>query len=311
MVVLNYYDVLGVAPNASLEEIKSAYRKLARKYHPDLNNGDEKSCLKFKEITAAYETLSNAAKRREYDVFSRPKTTYKNTSSRTYSNFKTTKKEDTFGQIFENIVSTFKKENKDIQTEITISAREAVSGCVKKINILHTNVCPNCHGRIFMNGLTCPTCNGTGKQTVHKILNVRIPKGVKNGKKIKIANEGNRGYNSCGDLYIIVNVKEDEYFKFDGLNIEAEVAITPFEAVLGAFIEIETLFGTVSMKIPKNTSSMQKLKLKGLGIEENGKKGDMIVTVRVETPKNISEEELMLYKKLQAINNVDIRRKQS
>ncbi|MBQ9688973.1 DnaJ domain-containing protein, partial [bacterium] len=289
--------------NASLDEIKSAYRKLARKYHPDLNNNDEKSCLKFKEVTAAYDVLSNASKRRSYDAVRRPFNEYKYTTSANNSTtYKQTTKETK--NIFDNIVSSFKK-GRDVQTEITITQSEAINGCVKKINVLHTQTCPNCGGKIFLNGLTCPTCSGTGKQSIHKIIKVRIPKGAQNGKKIKIANEGNRGYNggANGDLYILVNVEKDKRFTINGLNVESEVAITPVDAVLGGFVEIETLsYGTISMRVPAGTSSSQKLKLKGLGLEENGVRGDMIVSIKIEIPKTLSQEELTLYKKLKALN---------
>lgn len=312
MITINYYDVLGVSENATAEEIKSAYRKLARKYHPDLNHGDEKCALKFKEITSAYELLSDVSKRREYDLLRRPfqqKFEYKYTSSanktttRPSSNFRQTTT-STKTNIFENIVSSFKR-GQDIQTEITITQAEAINGCIKKINVLHTHTCPNCQGRVFLNGSTCPTCSGTGKQSIHQIIRVRIPKGVQDGKKIKIANEGNKSYNggANGDLYVLVRIEKDERFTINGLNVESEVAITPFDAVLGSFVEIETLSaGTVSMKIPAGTSSSQKLKLRGLGLEKDGVKGDMIVSIKIEAPKNLSNDEILLYKKLRDLS---------
>lgn len=309
MITINYYEVLGISEDATADEIKCAYRKLARKYHPDLNHGDEKCALKFKEITAAYELLSDVSKRRDYDLLRRPfkqNYEYRYTTSanktRPSANYKqTTSNKNNF---FENIVYSFKK-GQDIQTEITITQSEAINGCLKKINVLHTHTCPNCQGRVFLNGSTCPTCGGTGKQSIHKIIRVRIPKGVQDGKKIKIANEGNRSYNggANGDLYVLVKVEKDERFTINGLNVESEVAITPFDAVLGSFVEIETLSsGTVSMKIPAGTSSSQKLKLKGLGLEKDGVKGDMIVSIKIETPKNLSSDEIMLYKKLRDLS---------
>ena len=317
MVTINYYDILGVSEEASLDEIKSAYRKLARKYHPDLNNGDEKSCLKFKEVTSAYEILSNASKRRDYDMLRRPYSRYEykyttsanKTEKPKSNNFKQTT--NTKRNIFDDIVYSFKK-GQDIQTEITITQAEAINGCVKKINILHTHTCPNCNGKVFLNGLTCPTCNGTGEQSIHKIIKVRIPKGAKDGKKIKIANEGNRSYNggANGDLYILVKVEKDERFTVNGLDVESEVSVTPYDAILGGFVEIETISGeTVSMKIPSGASSSQKLKLKGLGLEEDGVKGNMIVTLKIEIPKNPSIEEIMLYKKIRALHSKDEYRK--
>lgn len=310
MVTMNYYDVLGVDENASIDEIKSAYRKLARKYHPDLNNGSEECSMKFKEVTSAYETLSNPSKKRNYDLLRNPypKYEYRYTTSANQQKPETKKpdfKKTSKRNFFDDIVSSFKK-GQDIQTELTITQAEAINGCVKKINILHTHTCPNCNGRVFLNGLTCPTCKGTGEQTIHKIIKVRIPKGVQNGKKIKIANEGNRSYNggANGDLYILVNVEQDKRFKINGLDVESEVSITPADAVLGAFVEVETIAsGTVSMKIPAGVTSSQKLKLRGLGLEENGVKGNMIVTVKIEAPKNLSQEELALYKKLKSLQN--------
>jgi DnaJ-class molecular chaperone len=254
--------------------------------------------------------LSNDAKRKLYDAKRRtyPKYEYKYTTSANKTsqagNFKkTTPKRN----IFENIVSSFKK-GQDIQTEITITQSEAINGCVKKLNILHTHTCPNCNGRVFLNGSICPTCNGTGEQSIHKIIKVRIPKGVQNGKKIKIANEGNKSYNGGenGDLYIVVNVEADKRFTINGLDVESEVSITPFDAVLGAFVEVETISsGTVSMRIPAGTSSSQKLKLRGLGLEENGVRGNMIVSIKIEAPKAPTQEELVLYKKLRALHSHD------
>lgn len=335
----NLYDILEISPSTSSVAIKSAYRKLARKYHPDLNRGDEVCVKKFKEISEAYEILSDVEKKKHYDIL---RGLYQETSSAKYSEaqkaYKEEKakskkeKEDIFANIFSDILDGFKKttsstkhesyktkqsqpeRGSDVYTEITISMLESIQGTTRTVNILHTQICPNCQGRPFLNGAKCPICNGLGEQSFHKKLTVKIPANVKHGSKIRIANEGNKGYNGGrnGDLYLNIKIEGDSRFSYDGNNILFSVPITPFEAVLGANIELVAPKGDkISMKITPNTHSGQKFRLSGQGLqiegEKNGKKGDMIVTVNIETPKAPSDEEIKLYEKLRDITKTDIR----
>lgn len=332
----NLYEILEVSSTASAATIKSAYRKLARKYHPDLNGGDTNCIKKFKEITNAYEILSDEEKKKNYDLL---RGFYKETSQAKYNEasraYKETEEEkqkennDVFSNVFNDILEGFKKttssaerqpfkgkqarpeRGSDVNTDVVISISEALHGTAKTLNILHTEVCPNCEGRTFINGAKCPLCNGLGEQTIHKKLNVKIPASVKHGSKIRIANEGNRGYNGGknGDLYLIIKIDNDSTFKYDGLNVLSTIPITPFEAVLGASIEIPTPKGKISMKITPNTHSGQKFRLSGQGIERDSLVGDMIVTVNIEVPQKPSEKEIELYKKLRDITNTDIREK--
>lgn len=331
----NLYEILEVPSTASSAAIKSAYRKLARKYHPDLNGGDKSCIQRFKEITNAYEILSDEEKKKNYDIL---RGFYKETSQAKYNEaekaykdtYKETKREennDGFASVFNDILEGFKKttssgekqafkgkqarpeRGSDVNTDVSISMSEALHGTTKTLNILHTEVCPNCEGRTFINGTKCPLCNGLGEQTIHKKLNVKIPASVKHGSKIRIANEGNRGYNGGknGDLYLVIKIENDSNFKYEGLNVLCTIPITPFEAVLGASIEIPTPKGEVSMKITPNTHSGQKFRLSGQGIERDGLVGDMIVTVNIEVPQNPSEKEIELYEKLRDITKTDIR----
>lgn len=329
----NLYEILEVSSDASVLTIKAAYRKLVRKYHPDLNRGNDFCVKKFMEISEAYEILSNSEMKKNYDIlrgFYKEKSQVKyNEAEKAYketTNEKKQNSEDGFSTILNDILEGFRKttssskdkfKNKqtrpekgsDVFVDVAISIEEAAQGTTRTLNVLHTQACPNCKGKPFINGKKCPYCNGLGEQSVHKKLNVKIPPNVKHGSKIRISDEGNKGHNGGknGDLYLNINIKNKSKFKFDGLNVLCTVPITPFEAVLGALIEIPTISGKITMKVLPNTQSGQKLRLAGQGVERNGKKGDMIVTVNIEVPQNPSQEELELYKKLRDISKDNTR----
>lgn len=338
----NLYEILEVSSSASNSAIKSAYRKLVRKYHPDLNGGDEFCAKKFKEITEAYEILSDTDKKKNYDILrgfyrettSQTKFNEANKAYKNYSENHKNEKQNTyhegFSNIFNDILEGFKKttsssehrnyktkqiqpeQGSNINVDVSVTMLEAIQGTSRTVNILHTEVCSNCQGRTFLNGRKCPICKGSGEQSIHKKLNVKIPANVKHGSKIRIANEGNRGFNGGrnGDLYLNIKIENNPDFKYDGPNILCTIPITPFEAVLGATIDITTPTGKVKMKITPNTNSGQKFRLAGQGLEQKGKlnkKGDIIVTVNIEIPKNLSEDEIELYKKLKDISKINIR----
>lgn len=345
------YAILEVSPDSDETKIKAAYRKQARKWHPDVNDNSQESIVRFKEITEAYEVLTDAQKRSQYDILkgihSRRETVYstqtqakkayeksKNTeTASTKTEQSTVKKEEenkgSFSQVFESFLdgiftnaaepkNTTKKAKKpkpengrDINLNVNIKMAEAITGTHRTVNVLHSERCPKCEGRRFINGAKCPLCKGTGEVSLHKKLNVKIPAGIKKGAKIRVANEGNKGYNGGknGDLYLFINIEENKFFKYEGNNVVCEIPITPFEAVLGANIDVPTLCGSVSMKIPANTSTGQKFRLSGQGIEDKKtkKKGDQIVTVKIEVPKELSNEEIKLYEQLKSLSKSKIR----
>lgn len=337
------YKILNVKFDASEDEIKSAYRKLVRVYHPDVSKNPDNSS-KFKEIQEAYEILINEESRKKYDIlrgFYREKikkefeSEQKTASKNKYDSFVKEARKKTakatinepfaksINEALDNLFYGKKLNNKsvkqepptdgdDINVELTISCFEAINGTNKKVNILHTEPCTNCSGRKFINGAICPKCSGTGESSLHKKINVRIPAGVKTGSKVKIAKEGNRGLNGGkdGDLYLNITVKNNAYFSFDKLDILCTLPITPFEAVLGADILIPLSDGNITVKIPPNTSSGQKLRISGQGLENKTKtkRGDIIITVQIKLPQNLSEEEKELYQKLKSLSKSDIRK---
>ncbi len=334
---MNFYEILGVTPDSELAEIKSAYRKLARKYHPDVNPDGAK---RFKEISRAYDTLSDDKKRKQYDTLNgffksektktsskkaeeeyRQKTSADERIKKHTRNETNSIKDDkkNFSDIFSSIFETSRgvkdekklqpKNGEDINTDITISLKEAVNGTTRTVNVVHTELCPRCKGRKFINGAKCNVCNGAGDYSQHKRINVKIPPNVKNGAKLRLKGEGSEGQfgGKNGDLYLHINVTGLSKIKYDDLNILYNVPITPYEAVLGGEITIPTFDGHVKLKLPERTSSGQKFRIAGQGLKKKGKSGDMIVTVTIEIPKRLSDDEVKLYEKLKKIAAENIR----
>ncbi len=326
----DYYKILEITEFDSAENIKSAYRKLARKWHPDIAGSSEEAILKFKDINEAYEVLSNKTKKEEYDkarkfynyAHNNFKTNAetKNKADSNATNPQFNKKsfrfnwEEFLGKKYRD--SAFKEESarspkrgEDINSDIEISFFEAMNGTFKTINMLQTQICPKCKGKKFANGNICSHCNGKGEFTNYKKFNVKIPAGIKDKSKIRLAGEGNKGINggSNGDLYITIHIKEPSNYKTEGLNILKTVPITPYEAVLGANIKICTANGNLNVKIAPNTQNGQKIRLANCGLVQNNHVGDMIITIEIRIPKNLSNEEINLYKKLEEISNNDIR----
>lgn len=332
----DYYKILGVTEFDSAENIKIAYRKLARKCHPDIAGSSADALNRFKDINEAYEILSNKIKKEEYDrvrqfynyANSNSTKSYNKETSETFS-YKThsnpQKKEKNFAFNWEEFISkknqkeSFKKEQEltpqkgcDINTDIEISVFEALSGTSKCINMLQTQSCPICNGRKFANGSICNNCHGKGEINSYKKFTIKIPAEIKDKSKIRLAGEGGKGINggSNGDLYITVHIKEPKTYKTEGLNILKTIPITPFEAVLGTSLKVSTINGNVNLKIHPETQNGQKIRLSGCGLVQNNKIGDMIITIEIRIPKNLTQEEILLYKKLEDISTSNIRDEQ-
>ena len=352
----DYYKILGISEACTTEEIKSAYRRLARIWHPDVAGNSAEAVNKFKEIAEAYEILSDKTKKAEYDTIKR---FYNYSSANTSGKYRTqeerksttapnnkkehnVKKEhnteaenkhsagfnfawddiiskykkytDKFNNLNNNTKEEFKSEVKyrgvkrgnDINADVEITITEAINGAVKVINMLSTQVCQKCKGKKFINNNICPHCNGKGEISEHKRFTVKIPAGIKDYSKIRLSGEGEKGINGGrnGDLYITVHIKSPLDYRTEGNNILKKITIAPYQAVLGCNVNVKTLDGNVTVKISPNTQSGQKIKLNGCGIEANGKIGDMILTVEIQIPKTLSNQEIELYKKLEELASV-------
>ena len=335
----DYYEILGVSRDADTSTIKSAYRKLARKYHPDVNKTKEAE-EKFKDINEAYEVLSDKNKRQRYDSLGSnwqggadwtPPPGFENFSFNfnqggTQSfNFGGSGFSDFFSSLFGDMMggmasgnqnhdfsgfdfgtssgqrtSSRRKttanepgENLDITKNLYVTAKDLFEG--KPISVSFTDIekCTECHG-----GGYCSHCGGTGIVSTPKTVKVKLPKGIEEGKKIRLKSEGKSdAYGRKGDLYFIIHFKDNEY-EFDGDTIIKDVELTPPEAVLGCSKEIQTLHGKITIKIPQEVSSGQSLRLKQLGLPKDKGFGDLNARIKIIVPKNQSKEIKDLYEKI-------------
>jgi len=335
----DYYEILGVSRDADSAAIKSAYRKLARKYHPDVNKTKEAE-EKFKDINEAYEVLSDKSKRQRYDSLGSnwqggadytPPPGFENFSfnfnqggaqsfdfggggfsdffsslfgdmmggmngnrSTDYSHFNNYDfNRAQHGSSAKRSSSSETSESLDITKNLNVTAKELFEGKPISVTFTEMEKCSQCHG-----GGYCSHCGGTGIVSSAKSVKVKLPKGIEEGKKIRLKGEGKSGsYGKKGDLYFIVHFKDNEY-EFDGSNLTKDIEITPPEAVLGCSKDIQTLHGKINIKIPSGVSSGQSLRLKQLGLPKNSGYGDLNARIKIIIPKNMSKEIINLYKKI-------------
>jgi molecular chaperone DnaJ len=349
----DYYELLGIKKGASESEIKKAFRKLARKYHPDVNPGDKGSEQKFKEINEAYEVLSDAKKKQQYDQFGHaafdqsfgqstgPSQGYegfgRGTGFSGVHGF-----EDIFSNIFgerarqrgpakgEDVTYTVevdledailgKTMQVDLQREVTCAVcngsgaqpgttRRTCPTCMGAGSISQgsgfmqvAQPCPTCHGEGTINPNPCKNCSGRGVTSKADRISVKIPPGVDNGSKVRMAGLGGPGEKGGppGDVYIVTKVRPHPYFERKGDNLHSEASVTVKEAALGEKIEIPTVDGIVSLSLPEGVQTGQQMKLKGKGVPHfgGGGVGDHYVTIKVVTPTNLSERGKELLREL-------------
>ncbi len=314
----DYYAILGVSKNASAEDIKKAYRQLARKYHPDLNPGDKAAEARFKEITEANEVLSDVEKRNQYDRFGQywkqaeqTKSTTRQTSTSTTSNSSNFNDVD-FGQYnnFDDFVNEllgrFNTPNGNNNPGATKNTRTTTTASAS-VDDFTTNTSSSGTAGSDREA-TISLSLAEAFKGVQKSFNlgtetikVRIPGGAKSGSRIRVRSKGNiNPYNKQrGDLYLTVELQPHPFFKLEGEQLVCEVPISPEEAVLGAQIEIPTPDGMVTVNVPAGVLSGQSLRLRGKGwTNPRGERGDQLAKILIATPKNITLAERELYEQI-------------
>ncbi len=315
----DYYALLGVKRNATEEEIKQAYRKLARKHHPDVNPGDKQAEAKFKEINEAFEVLSDKEKRQKYDQYgenwqyaeqfaragAHPPFGREGTRTYRFEGFDGGDFESVFADLFQGAARRPRARfNLDIESPVEVTLEEAYQGTSRIMSVPVEEVCPTCGGSGRVGNARCPTCQGEGTVRRTKRLEVKIPAGVKEGSRVRIAGEGRMDYNGArGDLYLVVSVQPHPVFerKDDDLLVKIQVPLTV--AVLGGETEVPTPRGKLMLKIPSETQNGRVFRLAGQGMPHLGEsgRGDLLATVNIVLPTRLTPEEKKLFEELQRL----------
>jgi curved DNA-binding protein len=330
----DYYATLGVSRTASDADIKKSFRKLAREYHPDVAKDKKRAEEKFKEVNEAYEVLGDPAKRKRYDELGanwksgadfRPPPGWENFAGQRRGagggpggadydfHFGGTGFSDFFEQIFGARRSggfggssgfahnDLAERGRDIEGDIMVTLEEARLGSLRSVNVRRAVECEGCSGTGRRGQRTCPTCGGEGRVTKSETYQVKIPAGVAEGQRLRLAGRGEAGAygGETGDLFLRVRLAKHPDFEVEDHNLIYEAAVAPWETVLGANISVPTLDGRVNIRIPPGTQNGQKLRVRGRGLpNRNSEKGDLIVVMRVEVPVQITDAERSLWEKL-------------
>lgn len=322
----DYYELLGVKRDATDEQIRQAYRKLARKYHPDVNPGDKVAENKFKEINEANEVLSDPEKRKRYDQLG---ANWKDGAEFTpppgwgrvnvqFDNIGSIFGGGGFSDFFETLFGGARpadqtdnrrrasrarsSRGQDTEAEMEISLEDAHRGGRHRITLQGARPCAACSGTgISSGGVVCPTCRGAGQVLSPTTIDVNIPPAARDGSMIKIKKQGQpaAGGSEPGDLYVRLKIRPHPVFTVSGDDITVEVPVSPWEAVLGTTIEVATIDGRAEMKIPPGAQGGQRLRLRGQGLNKrDGGRGDEYVKLKVVVPTNPTDREKQLYKEL-------------
>ena len=347
----DFYKTLGVSDSATEKDLTKAYRKLARKYHPDANPNDSSAEEKFKEVSEAYDVLGDPDRRKEYDELRKygarggfggsPFGGATSGGPAGGFSFDTGNLSDILGDLFGGAggrrgspgPGTGPRKGDDLEAELTLSFDEAVKGVTTSVHLTSDAACGTCKGSGSAPGSTpercpqcegrgvldddqgffslsqpcsrcsgrgrvvtdpCPTCRASGIERKPRQVKVRIPAGVKDGQRIRLKGRGAPGRNqgAAGDLYVIVKVGVHHLFARSGNNLTIDVPITFAEATLGAKVKVPTLEGSsVTLKIPAATPTGKTFRVKGKGVNTNAKIGDLLVTVVVDVPAELTEEQ--------------------
>ncbi|MBN2462742.1 MAG: J domain-containing protein [Dehalococcoidia bacterium] len=317
----DYYSILGVGRSAPEKEIKQAYRRLARKYHPDVNPGDKAAETKFKEINEAYEVLSDPEKRKKYDQYG-DQWQYadqfakagqgaqwdfsKGGTSTTFDFGDLGDLGDVFGGVFRGFgtgpgTARRSARAKSMEYPVEVTLEEAYHGTKRVLQLQAEEPCSVCGGNGRVGRARCSNCGGSGRLLRPKRLEVRIPPGVGDGSKVRIAGQGSQGYDGIkGDLFLVVKVLPHRMFERKGDDLHVEVPVPLVTAMLGGEVGVPTLKGNVALKVPPETQNSKVFRLTGQGMPHlnDSSRGDIFAKVKVVLPTQLTPEERQLFEQL-------------
>ncbi|UCH51659.1 MAG: DnaJ domain-containing protein [Chloroflexota bacterium] len=320
----DYYSVLGVGRSAPDKEIKQAYRRLARKYHPDVNPGDKAAEAKFKEVNEAYEVLSDPEKRKKYDQFG-DQWQYAEQFAKagrgtqwdfgkgggTYTTFDfgdLGDLGDLFGGVFRGFggrTGTARAPTRpsSIEHPVEVTLEEAYQGTKRVLQIQAEEPCSACGGSGRVGRGRCSNCGGAGRLLRPKRIEVKIPPGVRDGSKVRIAGQGSQGYDGAkGDLYLLVKLLPHQTCVRKGDDLHVEVPVPLVTAMLGGEVGVPTLKGNVALKVPPETQNGKVFRLTGQGMPHlnDSLRGDIFAKVKVVLPTQLTSEERQLFEQLRS-----------
>lgn len=330
------YSVLGVKRDATEKEIRSAYRKLARKYHPDVNPGDSTAEQRFKQINSAYEVLQDAEKRKKYDKYGdkwefadQIEEQQRRTSAHDLFRGRTSTNGgrggplpdidlgddlgDLLGGLFRGRGRPAARVTKgsDLDHPVEITLEEAYQGTTRMIQLQMPENCTTCGGTGKVAGATCHTCDGLGSLIKSSRLEVKLPAGVDSGSRVRVAGKGHPGVGggSPGDMLLAVTVLPHDRFERRGDDLFVEVPAPLFDVLLGGEIDVPTLRGTrLQLKIPAGSQNGRQFRLAGQGMPRLGRegRGDLYAKVRVTLPADLSPRERELFEELRTLNGARV-----
>ncbi|HXT01891.1 MAG TPA: J domain-containing protein [Elusimicrobiota bacterium] len=306
----DYYAILGVSKSASPEELKKAYRRLAREHHPDLHAEKNKASAseKFKEINEAYEVLSDPAKKAKYDELGPgwdqerpagppPRRQAPPDFGGGGADF------SGFSDFFENLYGEGAargfargaggagrpRRGQDVEAEMSISLEDAVRGGEKKLSLLVPSLCPACGGTGRQGRGFCPTCGGVGETRVERTISARLPPAVRDGMRLRLRGQGGApAGGEPGDLYLRIRLLPHPAFKVLGSDLETTVTVMPWVAALGGEASVTTLDGPIRIKIPAGTHAGRAFRVAGKGLgKDGGGRGDLNAAVRIDIPETL------------------------
>lgn len=317
-----FYATLGVARNASDKEIRSSYRKLARRYHPDVNPNDKSAEARFKEIQSAYDVLSDEEARKKYDKYGdrwqqaeqieemeRHRAQAGSGGGFSFdSGFGDVDIGSMFGGIF-GAGPRGPRRGQDVEAPAEVTLEQAASGTTRTVSLQGREACGTCRGNGVVGNARCQVCRGSGDVPKPRRLEVKVPPGVRTGSRIRVAGEGQPGLagGNSGDLYLLVTVLPHAYFERIGDDLSVDVSVPYLEAILGGEVEAPTLSGQVMLTIPPLTQNGRRFRLSGKGMPMLGRqdhRGDLVARVNVMLPDQLTEVERALFEELRETKTI-------